>query len=156
MTRLRSVGARLSLALLVVVAGALAIIYLALVPTLERNLVDARLAQLARSADALRDGVPGNRDQWQIFVENSAPTVNARVALVQPLLAGPQPLVLPIADSRPIGSGDLQNDPIAVRAAIATRDEPQTGVLEIGDASYAEAAVRVFPDVVVVARAPLR
>ena len=37
--RIRSVGARLSLALALVVAGALGVVWIALVPTLHRNLV---------------------------------------------------------------------------------------------------------------------
>ena len=46
MNPFRSVGARLSLALLVVVAGALALVYLIVVPSLEQRLIDAKLNQL--------------------------------------------------------------------------------------------------------------
>jgi len=42
----RSVGARLSFALVVVVAAALSIVYAGLVPILERNLVDSKIDQL--------------------------------------------------------------------------------------------------------------
>jgi hypothetical protein len=50
MNPLRSVGARLSLALGVVVLAALAVVWVALVPTLERRLVAGRLSELAGSA----------------------------------------------------------------------------------------------------------
>ena len=46
----RSVGARLSLALALVVAGALAVVWVALVPTLQHRLVNGRLSLLAQSA----------------------------------------------------------------------------------------------------------
>ena len=44
MNPLRSVGARLSLALAFLVAGALGAVYLFVVPSLERNLVHAKLS----------------------------------------------------------------------------------------------------------------
>jgi signal transduction histidine kinase len=155
MMRLRSVGARLSLALLVVVAGALAIIYLALVPTLERNLVDARLADLASSGAGLADRVPGDDSQWQIFVENNAAAVNARLAIVRPLLGGAALVVVPLADSRQTTSADLVTDPLAIAAA--TSGSPRRGVLEVEGESFAEAAIPVAPgEAVLVLRAPLR
>src|SRR5207253_8059016 len=43
---LRTVGGRLALALLLVVAGALAIVYIGVVPAYERSLVNSRLADL--------------------------------------------------------------------------------------------------------------
>ena len=50
----RSVGARLSLALLLVVAAALGIVYLAVVPSLQTRLENTRLTQLAGAAHAPR------------------------------------------------------------------------------------------------------
>src|SRR5205823_4813919 len=41
----RSVGTRLTLALVLVVAGALGVVYVIVVPSLERNLVNAKLSQ---------------------------------------------------------------------------------------------------------------
>ena len=52
MNPLRTVGGRLSIALAVVVLGALAVVWVALVPTLERRLVAGRLAELAASVRA--------------------------------------------------------------------------------------------------------
>ena len=48
MNPLRSVGAQLSLALAVLVAGSLGVVYLFVVPSLEHNLVNAKLSQLER------------------------------------------------------------------------------------------------------------
>jgi signal transduction histidine kinase len=155
MNRFRSVGARLSLALLVVVAGALAIVYLALVPTLERNLVDARLAELERSATLLADRVPGDQTQWRIFVQNSASAIDARVVIVGADIEAAVPIVLPLADSRPTGSTDLINDPLPIKAA--RTGDPQRGVVTVGDETFAEAAVPVVPrGEVLVVRSSLR
>jgi signal transduction histidine kinase len=154
MNRLHSVGARLSLALVLVVAGVLAIIYLALVPTLERNLVDARLGELARSGAVLARRVPGEEIQWQIFVENSAAAVNARVAIVR-TLDETEDVVTPVADSTQTTSADLVTDPVAIKAARTS--DPQRGVVEVGGQSYAEAAIRVRSGrAVLLVRAPLR
>ena len=46
----RSVGTRLSLALLLVVAIALGVVYLAVVPSLEKRLVNTRISQLEVAA----------------------------------------------------------------------------------------------------------
>jgi two-component system OmpR family sensor kinase len=154
MSRLRSVGARLSLALLLVVAGVLAIIYLALVPTLERNLVDARLDDLARAAAGLEPSVPGEESRWQIFVRNNSPRVNARVAIVR-VLSEPSPVLTPLADSDETNPNDLVTDPIAIEAA--RTGDPERGVVQVGEESYAEAAVPIIPGgAVLVLRAPLR
>src|SRR5438445_518280 len=52
MNPLRSVGARLGLALAVVVAGALVLVDLIVVPSLEKNLTNAKLTQLKEAAPA--------------------------------------------------------------------------------------------------------
>ena len=53
MNPLRSVGARLGLGLAVVVAAALVLVDVIVVPSLERNLVDAKVAQLTEAAPAV-------------------------------------------------------------------------------------------------------
>src|SRR5205823_14531634 len=58
---LRSVGARLSLALLVVVAGALGLVYAMVVPSLEDRLVQAKLSELKRAAPVLAREAPSDR-----------------------------------------------------------------------------------------------
>ena len=57
MSWLRGVGARLSLALALVVAGALALVYLILVPSLRHRLESARVSQLQRN-DSPRARIP--------------------------------------------------------------------------------------------------
>lgn len=155
MNRFRSVGARLSAALLVVVAGALAIVYGALVPRLERNLVDRRIDQLVRAGGSLADRVPGDQRRWQDWAESNAQTVNARVAIVLPLFGVPTPINQPLADSRLTGSGDLLDDPLPVKAR--TTGNVQSGRIDVGEQSFAEAAVPIFPSrEVLILRAPLR
>ena len=152
MIRLRGVGARLSLALLLVVAGALAIVYAVLVPILERSLVDAKIAQLVSSGESLVARVPSDDTQWQIFAENNAASVNARVLIVD-VLDPPRPLVLPVADSQSSFPSRLA-DPLAVRAFETATT--QRGRLEQGEEPFAEVAVPVAPQAtVLVLRAPL-
>src|SRR5205823_4094603 len=81
MNPLKSVGGRLSLALLIVVAGALAIVYGLVVPSLESRLVNAKLSQLKRAGSVLDREVPSNRygATWLNFLENAAASANARV-----------------------------------------------------------------------------
>jgi signal transduction histidine kinase len=150
MNPLRSVGARLSFALLLVVAAALAIVYAMLIPRLEQSLIDSKLSQLVSSGQGLADRVPGDQSQWRIFAEDNAESVNARVALVGPA----PPVVFPYADSARRES-DLVEDELALRAA--ETGIVQRGRLGEGDDAYVEAAVPVIPArVVLVLRAPLR
>ena len=81
MSWFRTVGARLSLALLVVVLGVLAFVYLLVVPSLQNRLVDSRKDQAAtvasRVVDRLRVGDPPSRDLAQGFASAS----NTRVLI---------------------------------------------------------------------------
>jgi signal transduction histidine kinase len=144
----RSVGARLSFALLLVVATALGIVYAALVPILERNLVDSKIDQLVPLGENLSSGVPPDPRLQQIFVEESAPTVNARVMIVD----ASDRLVLPLADSQSTRTSQI-DDPIAVRAA--QTNTTQSGRLEREGKPYAEAAIPLSQGFVLVLRAPL-
>src|SRR5918911_2826591 len=144
MTPLRSVGARLSLALAVVVAGALGAVYLFVVPPLEQNLIHAKLSQLERVAPNLREqllresteyGVTGDPD----FVDNASTTANARVVLFNILATVPVPALQAVDDSRQgVSSSDVERDPVALHAA--TTLEPQHGTLSRGDERFAEVA----------------
>ncbi len=147
----RSVGARLSLALVAVVAAALAIVYAGLVPILERNLVDSKIDQLVPLGENLAARVPGD-ERWQFFVENNAPSVNARVMIVEPVLDAADPVVYPQADSQLTAAPSIV-DPIAVRAA--QTGETESGRLERGGKPYAEAAIPRRDGTVLVLRAPL-
>ena len=57
MNPLRSVGARLGLGLALVVAGALVLVDLIVVPSLERNLIDSKVSQLREAAPAIANAV---------------------------------------------------------------------------------------------------
>jgi signal transduction histidine kinase len=146
-SRFRSVGARLSFALVLVVAAALAIVYAGLVPILERNLVDSKIDQLVPLGESLSSRVPPD-PEWQIFVEESAPSVNARVMIVD----ASDRLVLPLADSQSTRTSQI-DDPIAVRAA--QTNTTQSGRLEREGKPYAEAAIPLSQGFVLVLRAPL-
>ena len=84
MNPLESVGARLSLALAVVVAGALGAVYLAVVPSLERNLTEAKLSGLERTAPDLRKLFQADRlgVADPDFAETASERANARVAIL--------------------------------------------------------------------------
>lgn len=128
----RSVGARLSLALAVVVAGALAVVWVALVPTLQHRLVNGRLALLAQSARQIErsETVAAERDA----VDDAARTADATRAV----LFSPAGRVL--VDSRRTGASvDIVHDPVALRAAQTLSLEQ--GLVTRGGTSYAEVAV---------------
>jgi signal transduction histidine kinase len=139
---LRSVGAQLSLALAVLIAGSLGVVYLGVVPSLERNLVNAKLSQLEHVAPDLRrqlakdDLGPNDPD----FVATASADANARVVLFSTLTSTPTPTLQAMADSRQeVSSADVENDPVALRAA--TTLEPQHGTLTRGDERFAEVAI---------------
>ena len=143
---LRSVGARLSLALLVVVAGALAVVYLIVVPSLEQRVIDAREDQVRRAA---RDFVERLRDAPEGFVfsqqlaERVASTTNTRAVMLQVVDDSP----LTLATFADAGGGDdaedLADDPIARRAVSSF--SRQEGVVERGGKRYAETAELAGP-----------
>src|SRR5205085_9193299 len=107
-------GGRLSLALAVLVAGSLGVVYLFVVPSLERNLVNAKLSQLERAAPDIRHRFStdplGTNDPD--FAGNASEDANARVVLFSTLAQNP-PALQEIADSRQgASSADVENDPI--------------------------------------------
>ena len=142
MNPFRSVGARLSLALAVVVAGALGVVWVALVPTLQRRLVDGRLnllAQSARQIDELSSGATVDQD----VIDDAARTADAtRAVYLQPITAGGTTTLLALADSRRTGtasSQDVSNDPVALRAANALT--LQRGEVTRDGETFAEVAI---------------
>src|SRR5205814_1100143 len=76
MNPFRSVGGRLSIALALVVAAALALVDLIVVPSLERNLIDSKLSEL-------HDSAPGIKHQVQ-----DASGANLHLVLPRLLIAG--------------------------------------------------------------------
>jgi len=135
----RSVGARLSLALAVVVAAALAVVWVALVPTLQHRLVNGRLTLLAGSARQIADSEVAPPDQD--FIDDAARTADAnRVVLFTATTAAGTTTLLVGADSRRTGfSQDVVRDPVALRAAQTLA--LQRGVTDRNGEPFAEAAV---------------
>jgi two-component system, OmpR family, sensor kinase len=139
---LSSVRGKLALALLLVVAGVLAIVYLIVVPSYRTSLENTELKGLQASLNkvALPRFPPESYLQQQ-FVDDVAQTTNARV-VVFTLTSETPPLLEAFADSATErDSTELQNDPVAlaaVRHHRATR-----GTVRRGGASYAEVAYPV-------------
>jgi signal transduction histidine kinase len=139
MTRRRwGVGARLGLALLLVLAGAFAIVYYAVVPSLEQRLIDNRLDQLQRAALNLREEVPDPPLQ-EAWVELTSRRQNARVVLYEYLTVNPSNL-LATRDSG-FSSSSVNDDPIVERSGVTLALE--RGTVERGGRGFAEVAVPV-------------
>jgi len=148
MNPFRSVGARLSLALALVVAGALALVYLVVVPSLQQRLIDSKLSQLKAALPQVSEQVPQTPfDLWPDFLERASSTADARVVvytILTPATPTTKASVHPIEDSHSAtGSRDVDNDPIAQRAADTFAEA--SGTAERGETKYAEVAVPVSP-----------
>jgi signal transduction histidine kinase len=138
---LRTVGGRLALALLLVVAGALAIVYIVVVPSYERSLVNSRLADLDHTLHSIMEvpRPPGSALNQAWVEDDAAPLANARVVVFHYL----PNLLEPVADSNSGSSRDIEDDPVAMRAL--THRGTVRGKVERGEDSYAEAAVATGP-----------
>jgi signal transduction histidine kinase len=147
------VGARLGLALLVVLAGALAFVYLVVVPSLESRLTDSRLSELKRAAPGIARELPANRFTWPDFLEAASASANARVVVYDTI--GPPTALVVHGDSQGFNSSDVQRDPLALKAA-----ETHTAVSGTTDRAgqhYAEAATPVgVSNTVLLVSSPLR
>jgi signal transduction histidine kinase len=153
MNPLKSVGARLALALAVVVAAALALTDLIVVPSLQRNLVHAKLSELRRAAPSVRKEISSFSAPGDLQVQAAARAANARVSVFTEL--DPDTLI-PIGDSQGLIS-DLGQDPVALRAAKTLR--LTSGTVSRGDDHYAEAALPVAAsssEAVLLLSSPLR
>jgi signal transduction histidine kinase len=140
MIRIRSLRARLSLAFAGVALIALAIAYAIVVPSLERSLVNAKLDQLASSAQGLSNFPTGVPVSWGDFVSAAAETTNARVALLEPVGLTALPMSV-LSDSRELPDDDLANDPIA--AGVVTSGTEQRGFVSRDGERFAEVALPV-------------
>ncbi len=141
----RSVGAQLSLALLLVVAVALVVVYEAVVPPLKDRLVNTRISQLKRASTnlanrTLKGGVPATSFGQQNFVDNASASTSTRTLLVTLLSEKPEPVLRVLADSQGAAlSDDIdESDPILTGALLGRRS--QSGTVERGDVHYAEVA----------------
>jgi signal transduction histidine kinase len=116
--RLQSVGARLSLALLLVVAGALGVVYLVVVPSLEDRLTDSRQRQVRDLSGDLATRLPFDQTSWEPFAEQFASTSNTRVVILNVFENRPLTLSV-IADAGGGGEDptELGGDRVAREAA---------------------------------------
>jgi signal transduction histidine kinase len=148
----RTVGARLSLALLAVVAIALGLVYVVVVPSLQTRLIDAKLNDLARAAPHLVAEYRANPRDPDFF-SNAAASTNARALLMEVLTQTP-PLVVP-AETSLLGRNAkaFTNDPIATRSALSGRLE--RGTVSRGGDKFAEVARPVRPGSLLLLAAPL-
>jgi len=142
----RTVGARLSLALLLVVAAVLAFVYLIVTPSLESRLVDSRKAQSADVAQRVVEQLPRqNQADWDQLALSFASASNTRVTIFEVLSRSPLTL-RSVADAGGGGIG-INDDPIALRAAKTLA--PAQGTVKRGE-NYAEAADPTNTNVVLV------
>ncbi|HST25294.1 MAG TPA: HAMP domain-containing sensor histidine kinase [Gaiellaceae bacterium] len=137
---LRSVAARLSLALLLVVAGALGVVYLVVIPSLQSRLVDSRIAQLRNARPTLLTNVYPVDEGTDSFAKDAVTWVsNARVVVFR--LVGTPPSLAPsvIEDSQGINPiSDVRTDPVAYRSA--TSGKLMQGTVERKGIRFAEVA----------------
>ena len=111
---------KLGLALFAVVAGALVIVYVAVVPRLESRLVAAKVDELERTVlPAQRQFERANSlTDYQPLAQNASARLNARVLVLEPLNMRTFRV---IADSSGTGSEDVRSDEIALEALASRR-----------------------------------
>jgi two-component system, OmpR family, sensor kinase len=148
---------KFALALFVIVAGALGIVYLAVVPRLESQLVDAKIHELESAQRSVatqfeRANPATDYDSLAGFFQSS---LGARVIVLQRLHGD---TLRDIADSNPLNTGNVRADPVA-RAAMDSRRSASGRVTRDGE-ERAEVAFPISaeasPDTVVLLSAPLK
>ena len=140
----RGIRLRLALALLVVVAGSLGVVYLIVVPSLETELVNAKLDQLDEDAARVARNYENAVGSAQELAEQAASVFQARVVVfsISPI----QPFVY--GDSNTATTLDVSRDPVALRA---TRSRVvERGTVERGGREFAEIAVPLENEGVVI------
>ena len=152
----RSVGSRLALALLVIVAGVLAIVYVIVVPSFRHSLQNEELRSLSSSLQKVAlPAFPAEFDLRAQYVNEMAPAVDARVAVLYVALRHGARADAPTRTStsaRPISR--RIRSPCSPSAASARRAASSTRSGE----QYAEVAVAApnEPRSVVLLSSPLR
>jgi two-component system, OmpR family, sensor kinase len=144
---------KFGLALFVIVGGALGIVYLAVVPRLESRLVDAKINQLkaVRSSVATPFRGADPATEYDALAGSFQASLGARVVVLERLHGN---VMRNVGDSNPLGTGNIQNDPVA-RAALETT-RTTTGRITRDGAERAEVAFRIKPGTVVLLSAPLK
>ena len=145
-----SLSVKVGLVLFAVVAGALAIVYIAVVPQLENRLVDAKIDELGKAAPEVGQQV---RDleffSMQQVVRDQSESVGSRIVVLEALT---DDQLRKVADSRDSPLGDFSTDPLALEARATQR--LASGRSEHEGEQYAEVA-QPEGRLVVVLAAPL-
>jgi signal transduction histidine kinase len=139
--RFRTVGVKLTLALIALVLGALAIVYIAIVPTLEDRLIQGRLDQLERTAAFVVRDISSDEDEFGLesILQTESQQRGVRVIVWRFLNENPV-FLQSEADSRGLGRSP-ESDPVAQEAAERGRGVAR-GVVERDGTRFAEVAVR--------------
>ncbi len=147
-----SLSVKVGLVLFAVVAGALAIVYVAVVPQLENRLVNAKITALRSVAPGVAQQVSGVSDVFavQTVVTRQGEALRARIVVLA-VLTDEQLQIL--ADSQTFQSGDVSDDLFALRAA--ETGLPSTGRLERNGGDFAEVAYALADGRIVLLSAPL-
>ena len=156
MNPLRSVGGKLALALLVVVGGALGIVYLIVVPAYGQSLLNTRLAELRstlRLAVAQPLASPGEVFGTDAWAQDLAERYTGLIGGLRVSVFSPAPLLEPVADSNGGSSRDVEHDPLVARAVAQGRIV--TGEVTRRGSTYAEAALSLGPQGVLLLTTPL-
>jgi signal transduction histidine kinase len=147
-----SLGVKLGLVLFLLVAGAMGIVYFAVVPRLESKLVDSTLSEL-RQASRLQVDIFASAEpvDYQRFARILDSQVNARVALLVELQGS---TLTPYADSRaPLTSSDLLGNATAAEAY--RTGEVTEGRTQRDGRDFAELARPIGENAVLLLSAPL-
>jgi len=141
---------KLGLVVLGIVAGALTIVYLSVVPRLEDRLIADRISELKASAEGVRrEFSQSNPADYGQPANEVSTSLGARVVVLQRLGAG----MVSLGDSNAFSTGNVEEDPIALRAL--SSGEVESGTFDRAGLR-AEVAIRFNPDTVVLLSASLR
>jgi signal transduction histidine kinase len=134
------IRAKLMLALVAIVGGALAGVYLIVVPSLERQLVDAKLDLLARDAESTANAIVANDLTGNPnAIRSLGAAFGARMVLYT--VVDPSQLAVSIDTAGTQRVGSMATDPIALEALQSVRAR---GTVTRGDTQYAEVATQLF------------
>jgi signal transduction histidine kinase len=148
-----SLSIKVGLILFAVVAGALALVYAAVVPRLESQLVDAKLDELKGLAPAVAADITRSDEltYQQRRADRLDQSLNLRIAVYHRL--DDDQLTI-FADSTHSFAGDIARDPVAARAAAS--DGTAAGRARRGANDFAEVAVPAQGDTIVLLSASLQ
>jgi signal transduction histidine kinase len=152
---LHSVGARLALALALVVAGALLLADLIVVPTLERHLIDSKINQWRHDTRRIAPSLANAADyQLHARIVKLAAQTDARVVYFT-VQDYPRAVLTVFDDSNPVTSADVEDDPLVVKA-FKSWPKSVSGTVTSGGKEFAEVAYPLDKGPVVLVRANLR